>query len=196
MGTLATGPLSQLAIALAKQFGIRHFVETGTFRGQTTRWAAGCFERVTTLEMNEQFYLEACASLSPLGNVEVMKGDSAETLQHVVSALDGPALFWLDAHSGGGFFAAEDYCPLLRELQAINTSPTQHVILIDDARAFLAPPPPPFKPERWPNLSEIILTLNARHPTYTYCLLDAIVAAPVSARLLLAQFSAAIRPQI
>jgi hypothetical protein len=196
MGTLAAGPLSQLAIGLARQFGIRHFIETGTFRGQTTRWAAGCFELVTTVEMNEQFHREACTSLASFGNVNVLKGDSAEALRQVVSTLDGPALFWLDAHSGGGFFAAEDYCPLIEELQAINTSPIQHVILIDDARAFVAPPPPPFKPERWPGLSEIVLTLNARHPTYTFCLLDAIVAAPPSSRPLLTQFSAAVRPQI
>jgi len=84
----------------------------------------------------------------------------------------------------------------MAELEAINSSPLQHIILIDDARAFLAPPPPPFKPECWPGLSEIILTLNSKHPTYTICMMDAIIAAPAAARPLLTQFSAAVRPKI
>jgi hypothetical protein len=196
MGTLTSGPLSELALVLSKKFGIRDFVETGTFRGETTRWAAGRFEHVTTVEMNEQFYREACASLGDLPNVRVLHGDSVTVLKETIAALTGPALFWLDAHSGGGFFAAEDYCPLIGELQAINASPLQHVILIDDARAFLAPPPPPFKPEKWPGLSEVILTLNARFPTYTICLGDAIIATPLAAQNLLNQFSALVRPKI
>jgi hypothetical protein len=196
LGTLTSGPLSELAIVLMRQFGIRHFVETGTFRGNTTRWAAAHFERVTTVEAQDGFYREACAALADLNNVSVLKGDSAEKLHEVVAGLDGPALFWLDAHSGGGYFAAEDYCPLLGELEAINLSSQQHVVFIDDARAFLAPPPPPFKPDRWPGLSEVILALNARHATYTICLLDAIVATPLSGRSVLTQFSAAVRPQI
>jgi hypothetical protein len=196
MGTLTSGPLSKLADALSKQFGIRHFVETGTFRGDTTRWAAARFERVTTIEMNERFYREGCASLAHLTNVSVLQGDSASALASITVSLDSPALFWLDAHSGGGNFGPDDYCPLLGELEAINASALQHVIIIDDARAFLAPPPPPFKPDRWPGLSEVILALNRRHSAYTICLCDAIIAAPSSARPLLTQFSAGVRKRI
>lgn len=196
MGTLTAGPLSQLALALRGHFGIEHFVETGTFRGATTRWAAGQFKQVTTVELNAELYAEARTALSDLPHVRVVHGDSGTALTKVVEELTGTAMFWLDAHAGGGYFAAEDYCPLVPELEAINRSPASHVILIDDARAFLAPPPPPFDASRWPSLDEVILTLNARHRLYCVCILDAIIAVPASARDLVTQFTNAVRPKI
>jgi len=100
MGTLTSGPLSQLAILLARQFGAQDFVETGTFRGDTTRWASGCFSRVSSIEMSEEYFREASAALTGLTNVKLHRGDSATVLKEVVAELTGPAVFWLDAHAG------------------------------------------------------------------------------------------------
>jgi len=90
-------------------------------------------------------------------NVEFALGNSAQQLGSVCPALAGPALFWLDAHAGAGFFGAADNCPLLDELEPCLEGPrADHCILIDDARAFVAPPPPPFGHRKWPSLDEVI----------------------------------------
>lgn len=74
------------------------------------------------------------------GNVALAKakgfdarlGDSAELLPGVLEEIDGPALFWLDAHKG--FTDPEEWpeFPTVRELEALAADPRPHVILIDD----------------------------------------------------------------
>ena len=196
MGSLSAGHLSILTLSMSRLYQIQSFVETGTFRGETTRWAAGVFASVKSIEMHDATYAQACLSLADLPNVELFHGDSASTLAQIVPSLTEPTIFWLDAHSGGGNFGSEDYCPLLDEIAAIRSSRLPHILLIDDARAFLAPPPPPFIPERWPGLSEVILALNQGQPCFTMTLCDAIIAAPPETRPLLTNFSAAVRPKI
>ena len=72
-----------------------------------------------------------------------MLGNSAAELGRICPLLTGPALFWLDAHAGAGFFGSDDNCPLLDEIDAcLVEARAEHCILIDDARAFVAPPPP------------------------------------------------------
>jgi len=66
-------------------------------------------------------------------------------------------LFWLDAHwSGGDTYGENDECPLMDELKIIFQYRKNYVILIDDARLFMAPPPKPHKIENWPSIKEIV----------------------------------------
>jgi len=196
MGSLASGHLSILTLSMARLFQIQSFVETGTFRGETTRWAAGVFASVHSVERDDATYAAACTSLAELKNVELYHGDSATKLAEIVAKLAEPAIFWLDAHAGGGFFGNEDCCPLLEEIAAIRASTQPHIVLIDDARAFLAPPPPPFDAEKWPGLTEVIFALNQGQRCYTMTMCDAIIAAPYEVCPLLRSFSAAVRPKI
>ena len=71
-------------------------------------------------------------------NVELVLGDSALELLRIVDTLEGPALFWLDAHySGGGTSLGNALTPVVAELQIILSSTNaEHVVTIDDARAF------------------------------------------------------------
>ena len=71
-------------------------------------------------------------------HVHLYNGDSATVLPQIVSALSGPALFWLDAHYSGGITArgAID-TPIVEELRCIlGRDRHRHVVLIDDARCF------------------------------------------------------------
>ena len=45
MGKHQMGPPAVLTLALQKRLGIEDFIETGTFHGNTTAWAAGHFAR-------------------------------------------------------------------------------------------------------------------------------------------------------
>jgi hypothetical protein len=68
--------------------------------------------------------------------------------------------------------------------------------LIDDARAFYAPPPPPFDYLKWPTLEEVMRHLQARHDYHVVVLVDCLICTPRSARELLAQYAFKVRPKI
>jgi hypothetical protein len=195
MGAIHLPPLHDLALALARQFKIRDFIETGTFMGHALEWAATHFERVRTIEVREDFLAAARAQWRQRANIEFILGDSAQALAHVCRSLTGPALFWLDAHAGAGYFGPEDRCPLLAEIQSINASAFDHCLLIDDARAFVAPPPPPFDYRKWPSLDQIMNALLQR-PWHVVVFTDAIICVPPSARALVADYVCRLRPRI
>ena len=130
-------------------------------------------------------------------NVEFVLGNSAVELGRICSRLAEPALFWLDAHAGAGFFGADDNCPLLAELEAcLVKAPANHCILIDDARAFVAPPPPPFDYRKWPSLDEIIAMVLRRGGYHVAVISDVIAVVPVALREVVAQYTFQVRPKI
>jgi hypothetical protein len=195
MGSLSAEPMASLMAGLARKYNIGCFVETGTYLGDSARFAARVFPRVVTIEIKAEFQDQAKARTQGL-NIEFLLGDSASLLPGVVSSLRGTTFFWLDGHAGAGFFGAEDNCPLLAELAAIAASPFPHVIVIDDARAFLAPPPAPFNFEVWPELRDVLNAACARFPYYCVVIADAIICVPETMRLDLANYCRAIRPKI
>lgn len=180
MGNIRVSPLADLALSLRNEHQIVNFVETGTYQGETAAWAAQHFARVVTVEASPHYYQLAAQRRAALPGVEFRFGHSAPVLREVVPTLDGPALFWLDAHwSAGETYGAGDECPLLDELSAIVQRKAPNYILIDDAAYFTAPPPLPHDPAQWPGLAEIAAVLNgAAAPTYVAIFCDVIVALP------------------
>jgi len=70
--------------------------------------------------------------------LKLICGDSVEVLEVILSDLNEPACFWLDAHAGASKYARGDCdVPLLKELAAIqNHHIKNHIIAIDDAHMF------------------------------------------------------------
>ena len=196
MGAIHEQPLAALARELARAGGLRDFVETGTYIGFALPWASRTFERVWTIELKDEYLAQAKANNSALRNVTYLHGDSGSELPKVLGELKGPALFWLDAHAGAGNFADHDICPLVQELDTILASPHDHCILIDDARAFLAPPPPPFDYRKWPSLDQIFAAVVKRPGMNIVAIADVLIIVPDKLRELVAQFCFAIRPKI
>ncbi len=196
MGAVHAPPLQDLALLLTRHFNIADFVETGTFMGRVLEWASNHFQRVHTIEVRPDFLETARSKWGHLPNVEFIQGDSALALADVCKKLNGPALFWLDAHTGTGYFGTEDRCPLLEEIAAVNLSPFDHCLLIDDARAFVAPPPPPFDYRKWPSLDEIINALLRGRPWHVVVLDDTLICVPPSARTVVADWVCRARPRI
>ena len=196
MVSIHLSPLSDLARELARAGGLRDFVETGTFIGHAVGWASRTFDRVWTVELNPQFLAQAKAANPGLANVTYLEGDSATKLPDIVRDLPGPALFWLDAHAGAGYFADHDICPLVQELETVLASAHDHCILVDDARAFLAPPPPPFDYRKWPSLDQIFAAIAKRPGYIIVAIADVLIIVPEKHRGLVAQFCFAIRPKI
>ena len=156
MGIYTMGPHREAALELAQITGAQCFIETGTYKGKTTRWAAENFETVHTVEKAAPFYDRYHQELTLIGNIITHFGDSRERLPQIVETLaERPALFWLDGHWSGGVTAgADDECPILDELQAIMHR-RKDIIMIDDARLFLAAPPNGFDADQWPTIFQI-----------------------------------------
>jgi hypothetical protein len=196
LGLLNAPPLAGFVRHLQASYGLRTLVETGTFRGASAEFAASVFPQVVTVEIKPEYHEATKARLRGLANIDFRLGDSRTELPRVVANLTGPALFWLDGHAGGGQFGPSDDCPLLEELAAIAESPFEHFVLVDDARAFLAPPPPPFDPDKWPDLAQVLETLRRRTPYYCVALEDVLICVPPTARDDLRAFCNAVRPRI
>jgi len=196
MGAIHQSPWADLARELAKDGGLEAFVETGTFLGYAMPWASRTFRKVWTIEINAKYVEQAQIANRSLGNVTFVHGDSASALPGIVKQLDCPTLFWLDAHAGGGSYGSEDNCPLAQELETIFSSPFEHCVLIDDARAFLAPPPPPFNYRKWPTLEDIFAVVLKRGGYNVVTINDVLIIVPEKLRGLVAEFCFALRPTI
>src|SRR5215468_8654450 len=103
-------------------------VETGTFRGITTKWLAENYSGpVMTCEKENLYYLQAKARLDRLPNVSLYLQDSRLFLREMVPTFPRRAIlmFYLDAHWDLDI-------PLKEELQIIFASHHNAVVLIDD----------------------------------------------------------------
>ena len=180
MGIVTAGIPGGIVTALARAAGATVFVETGTFRGATTRWAAGRFAEVHTIEREPALHAANQAALSALPGVRAHLGDSRAVLPGIVASLGGKrAVYWLDGHwSGAGTAGEDDPCPLLDELACLGTRP-QDIVLIDDARLFLGAPPLPHDPARWPGIGQVLAALpSAGTPPLVQVVDDVIFSMP------------------
>jgi hypothetical protein len=118
----------------ARTFGLTTFVETGTYLGDTVAAVLDQFASCLTIELSEDLHDRARARFASSPQVTCLRGDSGALLAGVIPMLDGPTLFWLDAHDSGAGTASAGYDPIGRELRAIYANlDRRHVILIDDA---------------------------------------------------------------
>jgi hypothetical protein len=181
MGIVYAGVPTHLVSLLQAAFDAPVFVETGTYKGRSTVWASRHFRQVITVEASEVLWRSTSSRLSNLANVTFLHGSSAKVLPEVVAGLgDQRAVFWLDAHwCGGQTFGDAGECPIVDEIEAIRTSPQQHIILIDDARFFLAPPPRPHRSQHWPGLSTLVHLLESMpYPTFIAAVDDVLLCVP------------------
>lgn len=177
MGNIGFVALRDLGLTLRDELNITTFIETGTYKADSTAWASENFKRVITIENYEPYYNQAVARGLP--NVRYIFGDSRTRLKVAISRLRKPALIWLDAHWCGSYKDSLDTtgeCPLIEELKVLQKCKTRHLILIDDARLFVEPPPLPHDPEQWPTLGQIRELLPADYRMTIWN--DVIIAVP------------------
>lgn len=147
MGSITRFNLGQLG----KQYGLQHFVETGTGRGDSLAHAdaSGAFRLLYSCEMEPALAAAAAERFKDNSRVLVIQRRSDKFLRNVCVALDPdePALFWLDAHFPGADYGMRGYAgekdeavrlPLHTELEIIRSRRPRgrDVILIDDLRIY------------------------------------------------------------
>ena len=186
MGAVSFGIPKKLVLLIRDYFSIKTFIETCTYKGKTSIWAAGNFEKVYTIENSKELFENTSNKLRRFENIRCLFGNSAMQLKNLVEAIKQPAIFWLDAHwCGSNTYGSNDPCPLLAEIISIKQSKLNHIILIDDARFFVMPPPEPQNPDLWPGLKEIIKLLHTDETYFTFVSEDVIVSMPVSGKKML-----------
>lgn len=184
MGAVQHGVPIELVTALVDACELTVAVETGTFRGDSTAELDGLVGQVWTVEADDQFYSSATHRFRDSPTISVVHGNSETGLTTLLAKVDGPAIFWLDAHALPSNIIhttvdQEAPCPVEAELIALRGFPhiNDSCVLIDDARLFFGPHPA-YIHQNWPRFTSLATTLGAMGLTYVTALDDVIIAVP------------------
>lgn len=186
MGAVNFSLSPDLVQALSNGFQLDVLVETGTFEGDTVASLQAFFREIYSVELAPYYFEKARARFADQTHISIALGHSAAYLKQLVPTLaTRSVLYYLDAHWCVASNTAGDksQCPLLQEIGAIARFGETSVIVIDDARLFLAPPPAPHDISQWPSFDEIVTALrrlSARHELMVVN--DVIVFFPPAAR--------------
>jgi len=125
--------------ALARRTGSRLLIEAGTYLGNTAMRCSGFFERVVTIELDDELHRRARRYLAGRRNVQCLHGDALRLLPSILESADvQAALIFLDGHYSGGDTARGDFTePACEEIAML--AGHRHKIsglVIDDFRCF------------------------------------------------------------
>lgn len=154
----------------ARDSGIRRFVESGTYRGDTVAAVQDGFDMVISVELDDALYEAARRRFDAVAHVEILQGDSGQLMPQIVERLDAPTLYWLDGHYSAGVTARGiEETPILRELDAILGGGRRgDVILVDDARCFTGD-------GGWPSVEDLRHRVRSLQPELVFDVRDDII---------------------
>lgn len=164
MGAISFSLDVRMVEHLKKNLNLSTFVETGTFQGDTVCSLLNHFDRIYTIELSDSLYQLAQLRFQGEAKVSVIHGNSAHELQALHRILEKESvLYWLDAHwcVSANTAGQQSQCPLLEELEALRGLNNQSVVIIDDARLFLAPPCLPHAASQWPDIFSVVNSLQS-----------------------------------
>jgi hypothetical protein len=164
--------------AYAKAFEIQILVETGTFKGGLIDYSKNIFDRIYSIELNDEMFVKAKIRFKDEKHVTILQGDSSIVLPKVLCQIEKPCLFWLDSHySGGVTSVGEKQTPIIDELDHIFVHPIKsHVILIDDARCFGVK-------KDYPSIYLIKRMISQNYPDFSIELNDDLICAHPSGKI-------------
>jgi hypothetical protein len=140
--------------------GHRIFVESGTYRGDTTAFFLRHADRLITVEVDPTLHRRAQERFAREPKVEVVAGDALVEIPRIVGELDTPPLVWLDGHySGGSTGRGVEVEPALVIIKRLgDIAPPGITIIVDDLRLFGRLPD-------FPGLDDLITTARRSFPT-------------------------------
>ena len=154
----------------AKKFSIKTLVETGTFRGDMVNAQKNIFDKIFSIELDENLARKAQKRFAGLNHIAIYQGDSIKVLPEIMKQTTGTCLFWLDAHFSGGITAKTDVdVPIMQELKCLfDNSDGDHVTLIDDARNFVGL-------NDYPTIEELRDFILSKRPDWIFEIKDDII---------------------
>jgi predicted O-methyltransferase YrrM len=128
---------------LERSPGLKYFVETGTYKGDSSARSAKYFDKVYTMEINQSRYQESTLRFLSEGTLQTkvcpLLGDSLKLLPDIIEKVRSDrVLYFLDAHQSGDDTGNNGkWVPLYEELDLIIPSLVSgSVIIVDDIRLF------------------------------------------------------------
>lgn len=120
--------------------------------------------------MDKVLYKKAENKYERYPHIYLFHGDSGVVLNTILSGIDQPCLFWLDAHYSEGITAKGKLeTPIMEEVTTIlNHGVKDHVILIDDARCFTGE-------HDYPTVDQLRQLIHGRRRDFTFEVKDDIV---------------------
>jgi hypothetical protein len=186
MGAVDFSIDTKLVECLRQALPISVFVETGTCDGEAIARVRELFDEIHSVELADGYYALAADRFADDPHVRLYHGDSSDVLGSLRPALEEKGvLYWLDAHwcVADETAGKHSQCPILRELEALVRLNEDSVVLIDDARLFLATPPHPHEASDWPRFQQVLERLRVLGPAHELMVInDVIVFFPVVAR--------------
>ena len=154
----------------AQQYKIRVFIETGTYLGDMVAALSNDFDKIYSIELNEDLFKQAEKKFAGLEHITIVFGDSAQVMPEILRQIYVPCLFWINAHYSEGITAmGKKETPILEELRHICEHPiNNHVVLIGDASLFIGK-------NDYPSMESIKGFINNRFPGYIFNVYDDII---------------------
>ncbi|MCX6175430.1 MAG: glycosyltransferase [Ignavibacteriales bacterium] len=171
---------------LKKVLPLDIFVETGTFEGDTIENVKDLFSEIYSVELSEEYYNKVKKRFQSKDAIHLYLDSSEKFLKKIHPVLkEKSVLYWLDAHwcVADKTAGEKSQCPLLDELVSIRSLNKNSIIIIDDARLLIAPPPSPHEITQWPDFNSIIALFRKLSTVHeTIILNDTIIFYPKSIR--------------
>jgi hypothetical protein len=194
MGAIHFSLDPNLVMALRKELPLTTFLETGTFHGDTLIEMAPRFEKLHSVELSKELWEESSKRLESFKHVSISLDDSPNFIEKLKTSLQNDSvLYWLDAHwcISDNTAGEDSQCPLVNEIQALEKLNNSSVIVIDDARLFLAPPPEPHEISHWPLFEQVNNALRALSDEHEITIVnDTIAFYPKQCRAAMIEYSA------
>ena len=139
------GSLSRFDIeGLKRDYNLSSFVETGTFEGDAVDIASkSSFFPIFSVELIPKYWDLAVRRFSSKEDtINILLGSSIDRLPDIIPNLQGPTLWWLDAHLPSSYGvksnSIEETFPLETELRfmAASRDLSKDVIIMDDLRIY------------------------------------------------------------
>ncbi len=133
--------LSRNIFRLVKENNIKNIIETGTYKGNSTKYFGEIADNVHTIESDPVLYKKTKEreDLNKRNNITFHLGKSQDVLNEIIPKLKDETLFFLDAHWGKP-------CPTPLELETIAKHKIKPFILIHD---FMVPNHPELGYDRY-----------------------------------------------
>lgn len=166
---------------------INVFIETGTYKGDTTIIASSIFKPkqkkpcVHSIELSDQLFQNAQERFKNDQNIRLYHGDTLKILPEILRNITDRAIIFLDAHYSLGETAQGSFnTPILAELEIIKHSHHHDSLLIvDDIRMFdlpIADVKGTFM-EGYPTLNMIVEKILEINPSYQCAIIyDTLIA--------------------
>jgi hypothetical protein len=136
----------------AQAFGLNTLIETGTYYGEMIAAVAPRFRRIYSIEVDPELARRARERFAKFPYVVIIEGDSQTAVPRLMTELNEPCVWWLDAGYCGWAGATGNSSRLGVEMNAVLADKQhEHVILMDDADGVIG-------------LTDLIDSIEANYP--------------------------------